>query len=427
MLRKWIEKCCRLLAGWVIVGNGKVTGIASMEEPLKSKAALPPRTDTSLRQTTRMMGCLEQVLDEQYDFRFNRLTEETEYRKQGVVPAAFRPVGQRELNSICIEARKQGIDCWDRDVSRYVLSDCTPEYHPFRLYMDELPDWDETDRVEGLARRVSAAPLWVKGFHRWMLAMAAQWLGTDRLYANSVSPVLVSRMQGRQKSTFCKLLLPPELKRYYTDSFDLTVQSGMERKLTEFGLINMDEFDKYPPRKMALLKNLMQVVDPCIRKSHQKNYRSLPRVASFIATSNQKELLTDPTGSRRFLCVEVEDKIDCSPLDYRQLYAQLKAELQAGERYWFTAEEEAEIMSANEPFYKHPVEEEVFRSCFRPAGYGEKGILLSAAEIYQQLKKHNPSAMRSVSAGNFGKLLCALGIERKHTESGNFYRVVSLA
>ena len=191
------------------------------------------------------------------------------------------------------------------------------------------------------------------------------------------------------------------------------------------GLLNLDEFDKFSPAKMPLLKNLMQVVDPCIRKAHQKSYRSLPRVASFIATSNQKELLTDPTGSRRFLCVEIEHKIDCSAIDYRQLYAQLKAELAAGERYWFTSEEEVEIMTANEAFYKHPVEEEVFKSCFRPAGYGEKALMLSAAEIFLRLKKHNPAAMRSVSAGNFGKLLSSLGIERKHTENGNLYLVVA--
>ena len=62
----------------------------------------------------------------------------------------------------------------------------------------------------------------------------------------------------------------------------------------------------------------------------------------------------------------------------------------------------------------------------RPAGYGEKALMLSAAEIFQRLKKYNPAAMRSVSAGNFGKFLSSLGIERKHTESGNFYRVVAL-
>ncbi|WP_289160221.1 VapE domain-containing protein [uncultured Parabacteroides sp.] len=383
-------------------------------------------TDTPLQKATRAMMAMEQFLGEQYDLRFNKLTSETEFRKRNLSGACFQPVGQRELNSFCIEARKQGIDCWDRDVSRYVFSDSIPEYHPFRLYMDELPDWDGIDRIDSLARRVSSVPLWVKCFHRWLLGMAAQWLETDRLHANSVSPVLVSRTQGKQKSTFCKLLLPRELQRYYTDSYDLSAQSAAECKLTEFGLINMDEFDKFTPRKMALLKNLMQVVNPCVRKAHQKNYRPLPRVASFIATSNQKELLTDPTGSRRFLCVEIENKIDCSPLDYLQLYAQLKAELLAGERYWFTSEEEAEIMAANESYYKHPVEEDVFRSCFRPAEYGEKALMLSAAEIFQRLKKHNPAAMRSVSAGNFGKFLSSLGIERKHTESGNYYRVVAL-
>ena len=448
-IKNLIEKLCDLMMHGRFSDETEVIAnavsevmpvVATEELPEKQPAMIPEvpvvnnagnvvplaATDAPLQKATRAMMAMEQFLGEQYDLRFNKLTSETEFRKRNLSGTCFQPVGQRELNSFCIEARKQGIDCWDRDVSRYVFSDSIPEYHPFRLYMDELPDWDGTDRIDSLARRVSSVPLWVKCFHRWLLGMAAQWLETDRLHANSVSPVLVSRTQGKQKSTFCKLLLPRELQRYYTDSYDLSAQSAAECKLTEFGLINMDEFDKFTPRKMALLKNLMQVVNPCVRKAHQKNYRPLPRVASFIATSNQKELLTDPTGSRRFLCVEIENKIDCSPLDYRQLYAQLKAELLAGERYWFTSEEEAEIMAANESYYKHPVEEDVFRSCFRPAEYGEKALMLSAAEIFQRLKKYNPAAMRSVSAGNFGKFLSSQGIERKHTESGNFYRVVAL-
>lgn len=398
-------------------------------EPQKKAPALQPakvsEPKTQPRATDAMLQ-MEAYLENHYEFRFNRLTEETEYRMRKEKRGSFRVIGQRELNSFCIAARKEGIDCWDRDVSRFIFSGNIAEYHPFHLFMDELPEWDGMDRVEALARRVSGKALWIKGFHRWMLGMTAQWLDMDSLHANSVSPILVSRKQGKQKSTFCKMLLPEELQRYYTDSFDLTAQSAAERKLTDYALINMDEFDKFPPRKMALLKNLMQIVRPNIRKAHQKNFASLPRIASFIATSNQKELLTDPTGSRRFLCVELDDKIDCSPIDHAQLYAQLKVELLAGNRYWFTPEEEAEIMEENAAFYKHPVEEDVFRSCFRAAAYGEKALLLSAAEIFQRLKKHNPSAMRSVSAANFGKFLSSLGIERKHTEHGNYYVVVEI-
>lgn len=423
----FIQKLFRFLCGeWKSETQKQVPALlsAKVSEPKVSEPrvsepkAQPKATDAMLQ--------MEAFLEAHYEFRFNRLTEETEYRVRKEKSRSFSVVGQRELNSFCIAARKDGIDCWDRDVSRFIFSGNIVEYHPFHLFMDELPVWDGTDRVEALARRVSGKALWIKGFHRWMLGMTAQWLDMDSLHANSVSPILVSRKQGKQKSTFCKMLLPDHLQRYYTDSFDLTAQSAAERKLTDYALINMDEFDKFPPRKMALLKNLMQIVRPNIRKAHQKNFASLPRIASFIATSNQKELLTDPTGSRRFLCVELEDKIDCSPIDHAQLYAQLKAELLSGHQYWFSSEEEAEIMANNAAFYKHPVEEDVFRSCFRAAAYGENALMLSAAEIFQRLKKHNPSAMRSVSAGNFGKFLSSLGIERKHTEHGNYYVVVEI-
>lgn len=366
---------------------------------------------------------LEAFLWDNFDFRYNLLTEAAEYREKGNESASFLPVNQRVLNSLCISARKQGMDCWDRDVARYLCSDNIADYHPFGSYMDNLPEWDGEDRVMPLAKRVSADALWTKSFHRWLLALVAQWLELDGMHGNSVAPVLVSRRQGRQKSTFCKLLLPGELQAYYTDSFDLNSASGAEQKLSVFGLINLDEVDKYSSKKMAVLKNLMQMAGLNIRKAYKKNFASLPRMASFIATSNMKELLTDPTGSRRFLCVEVNGKIDCSPLDYPQLYAQLKAELLSGKRYWFTGEEEGEIMEHNREFYKTGVEEDVFHACFHLPGQGETGILLSSAEIFQCLKKKNPSAMTGVTAKSFARVLTAMKVEKVHRKQGNVYRV----
>lgn len=371
-----------------------------------------------------LINQLEAFLRENYDFRYNLLTESAEYREKRNNSLTFRTVNQRVLNSLCIGARKQGMDCWDRDVARYLCSDSIADYHPFRFYMDSLPEWDGEDRVCALAKRVSADTLWTKGFHRWMLALAAQWMELDGMHGNSVAPVLVSRRQGRQKSTFCKLILPGELQAHYTDSFDLSSSSAAEQKLSTFGLISLDEMDKYSPKKMAVLKNLMQMAGLNIRKAYKKNFASLPRMASFIATSNVKELLTDPTGSRRFLCVEVNEKIDCSALAYLQLYAQLKAELLSGSRYWFTSEEEQEIMEHNLSFYKTPVEEDVFRSCFRVPGEGEAGVLLSAAEIFQCLKKHNSAAMAGITAKAFSRVLTAMKVEKVHRSHGNVYRVV---
>ena len=365
---------------------------------------------------------LEVCLFSNYVFRFNVLTEQTEFCKKG--EKVFHLVDQRALNTFCMEARKQGVNCWDKDVSRLLLSQQIADFHPFLDYVEKLPEWDGVDRVSELARRVSDEALWVSGFHRWMLGMVAQWMKLEGQCANAVAPLLVSTEQGRCKSTFCSIILPEELQRFYIDKFDLTSVSGCEQKLSQFGLINMDEFDRYSVRSMANLKNLMQLKKLTFRKSHRSYYSQLPRIASFIGTSNQKELLTDTTGSRRFLCVEVKGKIDCTRPDYAQLYAQLKAELLAGERFWFTSEEEKEIQEHNRFFYKQSPEQDIFFRCFRLPKEGEEAMLLSPTEIFCRLQKKYPAAFRGSNVVNMGRMLIGLGVERVRTRYGSAYRVV---
>ena len=383
-----------------------------------------PKAKEKQRAVTPMLEKLEAYLFKVYDFRFNVLTEQTEFRPKG--EGDFHLVDQRVLNTLCMKARKQGINCWDKDVSRLLLSEQIADFHPFTRYVSELPQWDGEDRVSELARRVSDEALWVNGFHRWMLAMMAQWMGLEGQCANAVAPLLISTEQGRCKSTFCSMLLPEELQRFYIDKFDLTGVSGCEQKLSLFGLINMDEFDRYSIRSMATLKNLMQLKKLTFRKSHRSYYSRLPRIASFIGTSNQKELLTDTTGSRRFLCVEVTKKIDCTKPDYAQLYAQLKAELLAGERYWFSSDEEREMQEHNRMFYKHSPEQDIFFRCFRIPMEGEECSQLSSTEIFCRLQKRFPSAFRGRGVSNMGRMLLALGVERVRTRYGSEYKVIPL-
>ena len=411
-----IRKLMNFLKEWLgksVVSNSETKPVVNLN-PVVEK-----------QKKSGLLQTLEDYLFSVYDFRFNVLTEQTEYTPKS--KTEYRLVDQRVLNTLCMEARKQGINCWDKDVSRLLHSQKIADYHPFRHYMDSLPLWDGTDRVTELAQRVSDKALWVNGFHRWMLGMAAQWMGLDGQCANAVAPLLISSEQGRCKSTFCSILLPTELQRFYIDKFDITSVSGCEQKLSLFGLINMDEFDRYGVRSMATLKNLMQLKKLNFRKSHRTYYSQLPRIASFIGTSNQKELLTDTTGSRRFLCVEVAKKIDCTLPDYEQLYAQLKAELLAGERYWFTSEEEQEIQENNRMYYKHSPEQDIFFRCFRLPLATEEGIQLSATEIFCLLQKKFPAAFRGRSVNYMGRMLQAIGVQRERTREGSMYRVVPLA
>lgn len=408
-----MKKLMKILKKWFGKRNVEVSEKQTIETPMKAEVKTKKNS---------LLESLETYLFSHYDFRFNVLTEQTEYSPKN--QADFNLVDQRTLNTLCIEARDQGINCWDKDVSRLMCSKKISNYHPFQDYLEHLPLWDGQDRVTELALRVSDNPVWINGFHRWMLGMTAQWLSMESQCANAVAPLLVSTEQGRCKSTFCSLLLPETLQGFYIDKFDITSVSGCEQKLSLFGLINMDEFDRYSERSQATLKNLMQLRKLTFRKSHRSYYSRLPRIASFIGTSNQKELLTDSTGSRRFLCVEVKKKIDCTPPDYTQLYAQLKTKLLAGERFWFSAEEEKEIQENNRAFYKQSPAQEIFFRCFRLPKDEEVGRMMTATEIFCRLQKKFPSALRNSNASQMGKVLQAIGVQRTHTRMGNTYCVV---
>ena len=149
-----------------------------------------------------------------------------------------------------------------------------------------------------------------------------------------------------------------------------------------------------------------------------------PIPASFIGTSNRFDLLTDPTGSRRFICIEAEHLIDCEGIMHDQIYAQLKAELLSGIRYWFTKEEERELQRHNAVFYHPCPAEEVFHACFRIAKDDEEGSeRLSASDIFRRLKMYNPAAMRGSNPATFAQVLLTAGVTRKHTKYGNVYLV----
>ena len=406
-------------------GNRKEAGLESSKEEVKKA------------KSSSLMQEVTAFLTSRYRFRFNVLTEETEVANiENNLPDAhlrYAKVDERWMNSLSMEAIETGIDCWDRDIQRFVRSRRISEYHPFTAYFEQLPEWDGKDRVSALARRVSDDPVWVNGFHRWMLGLSAQWMqfrsDTNSINrANSVAPLLVSSRQGLGKSTFCRLLMPDVLKAYYTESYDLGSPASAEAKLAACGLINLDEFDKLSASKMPLLKNLMQTSALNIRKAYKRSASALPRIASFIDTSNREDLLVDRTGSRRFLCVSLDHAIDCvTPVEHEQLYAQLKAELLSGERSWFNKEEEQAIQQHNALFYKHIPEEEVFRLCFRFAtqeDHPQKVLTLSATQLFERMKAAHPSVMRGMTAYSLSRILPQLG-ERVHTAKGNVYRVVA--
>ena len=160
---------------------------AHLKKDVQKKAGPTSPEDTGKKAKSHtLMQEVTAFLTSRYRFRFNVLTEETEVADvanitniENNLPDAhlrYAKVDERWMNTLSMEAIETGIDCWDRDIQRFVRSRRISEYHPFTAYFEQLPEWDGKDRVSTLARRVSDNPVWVNGFHRWMLGLSAQWM-----------------------------------------------------------------------------------------------------------------------------------------------------------------------------------------------------------------------------------------------------------
>ena len=368
---------------------------------------------------------MDEFMKRRYEFRFNQLTSQVECRQRNSFDFYFRPVNKRLMASITMNAQYEGLKLWDKDVVRYLNSDHVPVYQPIEEFLYDLPRWDGKDHIGDLAKRVPCNnPHWAQLFRRWFLSMIAHWRGLGKNHANSTSPILVGP-QAYRKSTFCRLILPPCLQAYYTDSIDFSRKRDAELYLNRFLLINMDEFDQIGINQQPFLKHIMQKPVVNTRRPNASAVEELRRYASFIGTSNHKDLLTDTSGSRRYIGVEVTGVIDVvRPVDYEQLYAQAMYELDHGERYWFDQSEEQIMTRSNREFEQVSLEEQLFYRYFRPAKEKEDGEWLSPAEILEDIKKNSAIPLSNKRVSVFGRVLRKHEIPSKRVHRGTVYHVV---
>ena len=369
----------------------------------------------------------EEFMQRRYEFRYNTMTTVTEYRERNTFCFYFRPLSSRVRNSIAMNARLEGLSLWDRDVVRYLDSDRIPIFNPIEDFLFGLDvRWDGHDRIRELAARGPCNNRhWADLFYRWFLNMVAHWRQTDRKYANCTVPLLVGP-QAYRKSTFCRSLLPPELQAYYTDRIDFSNKRDTEISLNRFALINMDEFDQNRVNQQAFLKHILQKPIVNVRRPHGTATQEMRRYASFIGTSNHKDLLTDTSGSRRYIVVDVTGPIDCSPIDYEQLYAQAMHDLYKGERYWFDPEDEKVMNESNQEFQVMPIAEQLFHEYFRAATEGEECEQFLAIEILEQVQHDSKIRVSDCNIIQFGRILQKNKIPSLHTKRGNFYKVIRI-
>lgn len=365
-----------------------------------------------------------------YAFRYNTVLSCTEYRPVALSADSFTPLDPRMLRRIILEVQREGIEVSPNDIRNYIESDYVRQFDPVGDYLASCEGaWDGHDHIGDLARTVPTdAPLWHKWFKTWLLAMVSQWQNQpSRLYGNSVAPLLISP-QGYHKSTFCRRLLPDVLKWGYTDSLTLSDRRQVMLAMSQQLLINLDEFNQISPRvQQGFLKNVIQLPSIKAKRPYGTHLEELPRKASFIATSNMTDILSDPSGNRRFIGIELTAPIDTSRVpDHRQLFAQALQLLRNGRRSWFDKAETEQIMLWNRRYEIQEPADQYFSLCFSVADdpLDPSAEWLSTAEIFDVIKQKVGSSLQVNTLIAFGRKLANMpGMRRRKCETCTRYLV----
>lgn len=393
------------------------------------------KSDPTDKKGKGMKGSKENIekmmkyLNEKYDLRYNMVMKYTEYVPKDKEWIGFQAVEPRVQKSLTLEVQLAGINVSIKDVRNFLESNFIKNYNPVEEFLFTCYDnWDGKDHIRALARTVPTNnPHWEDWFYTWFLAMVEQWHNrTGRLYGNSVAPLLISK-QGYNKSTFCRRLIPPQQQWGYTDNLILSEKRQVLQAMSQCLLINLDEFNQISAKvQQGFLKNLIQLPNVKYKPPYGSHVQEFPRTASFIATSNMDDILTDPSGNRRFIGIELTGPIDVSVRpNYQQLFAQAEKAIWNGEKTYFDAEQTALIMENNRRYQQIDPVMQCFSESFTPTEDENEGTFMTAAAIFSELKAKYGASLEAKSLLSFGRCLKNIdGLKRKRTMKGTEYLVI---
>ena len=370
---------------------------------------------------------------------------------QGDCQMRWRYITNADINSmVCDCCAETGANISAKEIltvlnagSRYI-----PRVHPLRDYVLSLRPYtpDQPDWIDMVARQVTVKPtptpslkggesswqiksspsrggiepestlpleggygggLWRQCFKKWFVAMVASWLQDE--VVNHQVLVLIGR-QGIFKTTWLEHLIPPHLRAYCCKLANANQLSKDDRlRIAEFGLINMDELDAMTPRELNAMKSVITSTDVNERAAYGYTKERRVRLASFCASSNKREFLTDTTGNRRWLPFEVESIQNPfhTTLPYDLIYAQALYLIQNDFNYWFDLEEIDTLEQHNEAFRAQESEEQLLPILFDIPAEG-KGEFMTTAQISERLVSYG-NIKKPISLSQLGMLLGKAG------------------
>ena len=380
------------------------------------------------RKTSSKNSEIEAYLSTHYEFRYNTVLGRTEYRSKN--DAHFSKVGRYEINTLRREINNDiGIITSSENLYSIIESSFSPRINPIQEYFKGLPLVDVSSSspfsLKAIPELASCVVVrnsdkWLPYLTKWLVAVVANAMD-DRECCNHTCLVLTGE-QGKFKTTFLNLLCPLALHGY---SYTGKIYPQEKDTLTYIGqnlIVNIDDQLKaLNKRDENELKNLITCPMVKYRMPYDKYVEEHPHLASFVASVNGNDFLTDPTGSRRFLPFEVLsiDINKAKAISMDTVYTEAKALLKSGFRYWFDDDEIAELYKASEDFQVQTAEMELLLRCFeKPTEDNPNCTYMTTTEIITYLGYYTH---HSLSLKHMGEALKRSGFEKvsKRREGGS--------
>ena len=362
---------------------------------------------TFSRQQIRVLFA-QNYLSMKYEFRYNEIKSTVEYCEKEGDPE-FIHVDDRVRNSLWVELSEHGAECSTEQLHSILNSDFSTTYNPLKEYFENLPSWDGKDHIGIFADRVQTTrqSYWKVCFEKWLCAMVATVIFPD---VHNHTVVTMAGNQSIGKTTFSRSILPPELKEYYCEDKINPDNKDDMIKVYQSLIINTEEVDGMTGKELNQYKALITRSNMLIRLPYDRSTKVRKRLASFMSTTNNRDILNDYTGTRRFLCFEALSFDNESPINYEQLYSQVMHKLIVEKfKYWFDKEEAKKINKNNESFVQLTTEEELVATNFRIPGTADKISYLTASDIADLLHKRNGILITHAGKITIGRALRKLG------------------
>ena len=378
----------------------------------------------------------EQFLTENYCFRRNLLNGKVEFATKSAdgQASAYRPLTQEALNSIILRAKREDICEGSNpktDIVEFIHSEEVCAYNPIREYLDNLPQWDGQNHVAQLFSRLPGLSSEQLAFLSiWLRSTVAHWLQMDTLHGNEIVPTLIGA-QGCGKTTFFKRLLPAHLRQYFLDHLNLSNKFDKEMALTNNLLVCLDELEAIRPSQQASLKQTLSKSKVNGRPIYGCAQEDRARFASFVSTTNNPHPLSDTTGSRRYICLQIPQSqyIDnAGEIDYDQLYAQVVYELREQKApYWFNNDEVARIQQLNQEFMEQKDIVEIIKVCFRKPMENEHVKSMNTSDLLEYIHSKYPTIIDNFSTRvRLGQAMKLLEYESTSRGHASYYKAVPL-